>query len=289
MLGCAQRGFDVSSMPVSKGQDQVPLGDVVMPAVELLAAIVESSDDAIIAMTLDGTIVSWNRAAEDLYGYTGPEAVGAHLTLIVPDDRRDELDEIMSAIRAGERVAHLETVRVHRDGHHIDVSLTVSAICGASGTVIGASAIARDVTERKHFDAALSAYADTLEQTCAVLEQAERLCRMGTWIIHLDADEPWLYWSMNCYRLLGIDDTKTVDLERFFALVHPDDRQRLQDAMADAIAHHHSYEVVHRMICPDGMLRTIRAYAEPQYDQLGRPQRVLGVAQLITERDTPDT
>ena len=259
-----------------------------MPAVELLAAIVESSDDAILAMTLDGIIVHWNRAAEDLYGYKHSDAVGAHMAFIVPDDRRDELDKTLTAIRAGERVAHLETVRVDLDGHRIDVSVTTSPICDRSGTVIGASAIARDVTERKAFDAALSAYADTLEQTCAVLEQAERLCRMGTWVIHLDADEPWLYWSMNCYRLLGIDDDKNVDLDRFFALVHPDDRDRLGDAMTDAIANHHPYEVVHRMICPKGIL-TVRSYAEPQYDQLGRPRRVLGAAQLITEPDHPDT
>src|SRR5205085_3868188 len=133
--------------------------------------------------------------------------------------------------------------------------IAISPIYDASGMVIGASAIARDVTERRAFDAALNAYADTLEQTCAVLEHAERLCRMGIWVIHLDADEPWLYWSTNCYRLLGIDDTNSVDLDRFFALVHPEDRQRLQEAMTDAIAHHHAYEVVHRMICPDGVLR----------------------------------
>ena len=278
----------MSSTPTSKDGDRVvSLNGRAMPAVDLLAAIVESSDDAILAMTLDGIIVHWNRAAEDLYGYKHSDAVGAHMAFIVPDDRRDELDKTLTAIRAGERVAHLETVRVDLDGHRIDVSVTISPICDRSGTVIGASAIARDVTERKAFDAALSAYADTLEQTCAVLEQAERLCRMGTWIIHLDADEPWLYWSMNCYRLLGIDDDKNVDLDRFFALVHPDDRDRLGDAMTDAIANHHPYEVVHRMVCPNGIL-TVRSYAEPQYDQLGRPRRVLGVAQLITARDAPE-
>jgi PAS domain S-box-containing protein len=275
----------MTSTPVSPDRDRDALPGTSVSAVELLAAIVESSDDAIIAKTLDGTILSWNRAAEDLYGYSRSEALGEHMSLIVPDDRYEELDEVMTAIGAGERVARLETVRVRKDGHRIDVSVTLSPICDDSDVVVGASAIARDVSERKEFDSALAAYADTLEQTCAVLEQAERLCRLGTWVIHLDADEPWLYWSRNCYQLLGLDDAKNVDLDRFFALVHPDDRQRLQDAMTDAIANHHSYEVVHRMVCPDGALRTVRAYAEPQYDPLGRPQRVLGVAQLITERD----
>src|SRR5438477_4026048 len=145
--------------------------------------MVESSDDAILAMTLDGTILSWNRAAENLYGYKRSDAVGAHVALLVPVDRRDELDEILSTICAGERVAHRETVHVVRDGHRIDVSVTISPICDPSDTVIGASVIARDVSERRAFDAALNAYADTLEQTCAVLEHAERLCQMATWLI----------------------------------------------------------------------------------------------------------
>lgn len=275
----------MTSTPVSESNGLDPLPGVSVPAVELLAAIVDSCDDAILAKALDGTILSWNRGAEELYGYSASEAVGAHVSLIVPDDRAHELDDILRRIRAGERLGHLETVRVRQDGHRIDVSVTVSPICDSLGTVVGASAIARDVTARRGFDAALAAYADTLEQTCGLLEQAERLCRMGTWMIHLDADEPWIYWSTNCYRLLGIDDAESIDLEHFFKLVHPEDRQRLEDAMAGAIANHHSYEVVHRMDCPDGILRTVRAYAEPQYDPLGRPVRVLGVAQLIAERD----
>src|SRR5216110_2141292 len=126
----------MSSTPTSEDRDRVvaPRASA-MPAVELLAAMVESSDDAILAVTLDGTIVHWNRATEDLYGHTSAEAVGAHTALNVPDDRRDELDESMTAIRAGERVAPLETVRVHQDGHRIDVSVTISPICDPSGTV----------------------------------------------------------------------------------------------------------------------------------------------------------
>lgn len=115
----------------------------------LLAAIVESSDDAIIAKDLNGTILSWNAGAERIFGYTAAEAVGKPITLIIPEDRQDEEPSILQHIRRGGRIEHYETVRRHRDGHLIDISLTVSPIRAGDGTVVGASKISRDITERK--------------------------------------------------------------------------------------------------------------------------------------------
>ena len=114
-----------------------------------LAAIVESSDDAILGKTLEGIITSWNRAAERLYGYSAVEAVGQPVTILVPPDRPGEVPEILRKIHRGQRVEHLETVRVTRDGERLDVSLTVSPIRDPEGNIVGASTIARDVTERK--------------------------------------------------------------------------------------------------------------------------------------------
>ncbi len=114
-----------------------------------LAAIVESSDDAIISKSLDGSIISWNKGAERLYGYTAEEIVGKPLTRLVPADHPDELPGLMERIRRGERIEHFETVRLHKDGRRIDVSLTISPIKNAEGVVIGASKIARDITARK--------------------------------------------------------------------------------------------------------------------------------------------
>ncbi|HEX2257907.1 MAG TPA: PAS domain S-box protein [Afifellaceae bacterium] len=114
-----------------------------------LAAIVDSSFDAILSKELDGTLTSWNRAAERLYGYSAAEAVGRHISLIVPPERRAELDGIMHRIRLGEPLEPFETVRVRKDGTRLDIFLTVSPIRDGTGRVIGASAIARDVTERK--------------------------------------------------------------------------------------------------------------------------------------------
>jgi PAS domain S-box-containing protein len=114
-----------------------------------LAAIVESSDDAIIATDLNGIITSWNKGAKRLYGYTAEEVMGQHVTILIPAHRRDEEPAILERLRRGERIDHYETVRQRKDGTLVDISLTVSPIIEADGTIIGASKIARDISERK--------------------------------------------------------------------------------------------------------------------------------------------
>jgi PAS domain S-box-containing protein len=118
-----------------------------------LAAIVDSSDDAIVSKTLDGVITSWNRGAERIFGWTAAEAVGRNITLIIPHDRWSEENEVLARIRRGDRVEHYETVRVTRDGRRLDISLTVSPVRDATGRIVGASKIARDVTERRRLEA----------------------------------------------------------------------------------------------------------------------------------------
>ena len=114
-----------------------------------LAAIVESSDDAIVSKTLDGVITSWNTAAERMFGYTASEAVGQHITLIIPKERRREEDDVIARIRRGERLSHFETVRRRKDGQLVEVSLSVSPVRDAHGDVVGASKVARDISERR--------------------------------------------------------------------------------------------------------------------------------------------
>jgi PAS domain S-box-containing protein len=117
-------------------------------AVERLAAIVDSSDDAILSQDLNCVITSWNRGAERLFGYAAEEAVGKHADFLIPSDRHDEEPNILDRIRRGGRVDHYETIRQRKDGRRIDVSLTVSPIRDHRGVIVGASKIARDVTER---------------------------------------------------------------------------------------------------------------------------------------------
>ena len=117
---------------------------------EFLAAIVDSSDDAIIGKTLDGEIISWNSGAERLYGYTADEVVGRPISILIPPDRPDELPKILALLRRGERVDHFRTERVRKDGIRLAVSVTISPVHDAEGRIIGASAIARDVTAQEH-------------------------------------------------------------------------------------------------------------------------------------------
>jgi PAS domain S-box-containing protein len=118
----------------------------------LLAAIVESSDDAIVSKTLDGVITSWNGGAERMLGWPAEMAIGRHIMLIVPEERRAEEEEVLERIRHGERIQHFESVRMTRDGRSIDVSLTVSPVRDAAGRIVGASKVARDVSERRRLD-----------------------------------------------------------------------------------------------------------------------------------------
>jgi PAS domain S-box-containing protein len=112
-----------------------------------LSAIVDSSDDAIISKDLNGTITSWNKSAERLFGYTAEETVGKSITLLIPPDRKNEETEILAHLRKGERVDHFETLRRRKDGTLLNISLTISPVKNARGEIIGASKIARDTTK----------------------------------------------------------------------------------------------------------------------------------------------
>ncbi|HEY1861318.1 MAG TPA: PAS domain S-box protein, partial [Gemmataceae bacterium] len=120
-----------------------------------LASLIESSNDAIISKSLDSIIQTWNAAAERLFGYTAEEAVGRSITILFPPNRADEEDRIIARLRAGERVEHFDTVRVRKDGQAIEVSLTISPIKDAAGRIVGASKIARDITDRKRLETEL--------------------------------------------------------------------------------------------------------------------------------------
>jgi PAS domain S-box-containing protein len=121
-------------------------------AIGLLAAIVDSCEDAIVSKTLEGVITSWNKSAERLFGYTASEAVGRHISLIIPVNRRDEETIIIERIKRGEQIEHFDTVRVRKDKTALDISLTISPVRDASGKIIGASKIARDITQRKRIE-----------------------------------------------------------------------------------------------------------------------------------------
>jgi PAS domain S-box-containing protein len=132
-------------------------------ATQRIASIVESSADAIVSKDLDGVIITWNAGAENIFGYMAEEVLGKPITILIPPDRQDEEPAIIERIRRGERVEHYETVRIRKDGSPIDVSLTVSPLKNADGKIIGASKIARDITERKRNESQITALAREAE------------------------------------------------------------------------------------------------------------------------------
>lgn len=156
----------------------------------LMAAIVDSSGDAIISKNLDGIVTSWNKAAERIFGYTAKEAVGQSITLIIPTDHRDEEKEILARLRGGERIEHMDTVRQRKGGALLDISLTVSPVRDGTGKVVGASKVARDVTERKQ-----------AERTLA--ERARLLDLSSDAIMVRDGADRITYWNEGASELYG--------------------------------------------------------------------------------------
>jgi PAS domain S-box-containing protein len=143
---------------------EVSISKLSLPAA-YLAAIVESSDDAIISKNLNGIITSWNRAAERIFGYTAAEAVGQSIMMIIPPERQAEEKTIIERLKAGQRIDHFETVRMAKDGSLINLSITISPIRGSKGEIIGASKVARDITAQKEAEARIAAYTKELERS----------------------------------------------------------------------------------------------------------------------------
>ncbi|MGA7591158.1 MAG: PAS domain S-box protein [Candidatus Sulfotelmatobacter sp.] len=180
-----------------------------------LAAVVESSDDAIISKTLDGTINAWNRGAEKVFGYSQSEVVGQPMLMLFPPDRVTEETEILARIQRGESVEHFETVRVRKDGKNIDVSVTISPIRDNGGSIIGASKIARDITERKRAAAALAAQAEELSrQTEELISSREALGiqtlmlqsvldSMAEGLVATDEQGHFILWNAAAKKILG--------------------------------------------------------------------------------------
>jgi len=158
--------WDTASPDVSDPQARLAAGQ--------LAAIVESSDDAIIGKTLDGIIVSWNAAAERLYQYTAEEAIGRHISILVPADQPDEISGIMTRLRRGERIDHYETQRARKDGTRVYVSVTISPVRDPAGEVVGASSIARDIEARRRLEEERARLLEEEREVRAAAQRAQR-------------------------------------------------------------------------------------------------------------------
>ncbi|MFH0341211.1 MAG: EAL domain-containing protein [Chromatiales bacterium] len=242
-----------------------------------LAAIVTSSDDAIMGEDLDGIIQSWNKGARCLFGYTAEEAIGMPATLLIPPDRVDEESRILENIQRGEAFVQYETVCRRKDGNLLDISLTISPVRDAAGHIIGAAKIARDITERKRAEAALRASEERLSL-------AVHGTGMATWDVDLQTGKA--IWSETHFRILGYDPAPggkaTADMWR--ERVHPDDREGVRRAIEEAKNNQTRYASEHRILRADGETRWLSAFGRFVYDEAGEARRFVGIFHDITER-----
>src|SRR5579862_1594196 len=242
----------------------------------LLAAIVESSHDAIVSKTLNGVITSWNKGAERLFGYTAEEAVGQNITLIIPPERRGEERTIIEQLTRGERVDHFETVRVRKDGSLLDVALTISPMKDAAGRIVGASKLARDITERKRAE-------ESLRRSQGYLAEAQRLSHTGRWAWSPATGE-MRYCSEECYRLMGFDPHGGQPrFETFYKRIHPDDQPRIAKALEIATREHAEFELDDRIILPGGEIRDVHVVGHPVLGPSGDLAEFVGTMMDVTE------
>lgn len=250
-----------------------------MAAEAYLAAIVESSDDAIITKDLDGIIQSCNAAAERLLGYSARELVGESVRILIPPDRQDEEDDILARLRRGERIDHFETVRLAKDGHPIDISLTVSPVRDATGAIIGVSKTARDITERKRAAAALAAQQQWFRVT---------LASIGDGIIASDPDGRVTYMNGVAEALTGWsnDSAKGLPLADVFHIVNEKTRQRVDNPAALVIRSGRTSGLANHtvLIGRDGTERPIADTAAPILDDAGTVLGVVLVCRDFTEQ-----
>jgi PAS domain S-box-containing protein len=190
----------------------------------LFSAVVESSNDAIITQKLDGTITAWNKAAERLFGHTADEAVGRHIDLIVPPERRSEVREILDRIGRGERIEQFETLRVSKSGREVNVSISVSPIRSAGGWIVGASKTARDITESKRTQKALDR---EIEERQRIFETSQDL------ILVTDKAGNFVQISPSSRAILGYEPSEMVG-HSAVEFIHPDDLQNTREEMRSA-------------------------------------------------------
>ena len=238
----------------------------------LFASIVESSDDAIVSKSLDGIIQSWNAGAERVFGYSAEHAIGRHISLIIPPDRIAEEDAILAGLKAGRRIDHFETERLRSDGQRVQVSLTISPIRDASGAVVGASKIARDVTERRRIEADREKFVTLIENSTDFIG----MC---------DLDGVPFFVNRAGLKMVGLDDIEEARRTPVASFFFPEDQDRMmREFFPSVLAKGHGEIEVRFRHFKTGAARWMayKVLTLPGTD--GRPVAYATVSQDVTER-----
>ena len=242
-----------------------------------LADIVDSTDDAIVSKDLNGIVKSWNPGAERLFGYSAAEIIGKSITLLIPDHLQQEETKILAEIARGERIDHFETVRMRKDGTLVSISLTVSPVRNLDGRVIGASKIARDITERRKAELALA-------ERNLQLALAGKAARVGSFAYDIDTER--MQVSPGYAAIHGFPDgTTEIPRSKWQRGLHPEDRVRWEALRSRAYRERwEEYTGEYRIIRSGGEIRWTEARVFVSYDSDGRPQRAVGVDIDVTAR-----
>lgn len=238
-------------------------------------AIVESAEDAIVAKDLDGTILSWNRGAERLLGFTAQDAVGRNIRSFIPPDQIAEEDFILDQVKKGKTLDHFETRRPRKDGELIDVSLRVSPIRDRSGKIIGYSVIERDISQQKRVEAALGAS----EQQLALVIQG---MSVGVW--DWDIVDDTQYWSDRFKDILGLPADFPSTYSEFDSRLHPDDHDRVIAALFAHLERKTPYDIEFRLRRADDGYVWVHAMGQAAWDADGKPLRMAGSVDDISGR-----
>jgi PAS domain S-box-containing protein len=241
-----------------------------------LAAIVASSDDAVISKDLNGIIASWNAGASRIFGFTAEETIGRSVTILIPPELQPEETTILERLRRGERIEHFETVRVTKSGKRLDVSLTISPIRDSRGKVIGASKIARDISDRKRIE-------DALRESQAQLTLALESSR--TAIFDWDIVEKRGMWNDQMAALYDFNPAESyITAEEWRKLFHPLDVDRLTHEYERLAKSADKFQFEFRTIRLDGEIRWILSHGRVVRDAHGNPVRLIGTHTDITDR-----
>ncbi|MCB0324448.1 MAG: PAS domain S-box protein [Bdellovibrionales bacterium] len=244
----------------------------------LLSAIVESSHDAIASKTLEGIVTSWNRAAERVFGYTREEMVGQDIRVLIPKERWHEEVTILQRLRQGERIESYETIRRRRDGRLIDVSLTISPVRNAEGQIVGASKIARDITERKRAEREIR---DNQERLRVLTDAIPHF----VWTSRPDGAIEFCNPRWLEYTGMALD---SVQGDGWTAALHPDDYDKTLKAWRAAIAEEREYSMEQRLRRHDGEYRWFLTRAVPYRDAEGRAVQWYGTGTDIENQKTAE-
>lgn len=247
-----------------------------------LAAIVQSSDDAIIGKTLDGIVTSWNHAAQKLFGYTEEEMIGQSIAKIIPTDRIDEEPEILGKLRRGEKVDHFETKRINKNGKLLDISLTISPIRDSHGKIVGASKIARNITSQKEIER-------VMHENEERFRMAVETTNLGTW--EYSPRNSKLFCSAESRKICGLPQELDPDFEIVFDHIHEEDKEYFLEKIKLALnpGGDGKFDMQLRIHRYDSReVIWVRAKGKMFFDSNLFPERLIGTMLDITEEKTKE-